>query len=259
MRALLAVPASRARMSTIDELPAPVARYRALAVGDRAPIRTVLMQHGGTFRTHPGAHPAPIHGTQLFTADPPGFVWSARVRMAPLLWFDARDEIVDGKGSMRVLFDSTIPVVNAAGAYLDQGAALRLLAELAWLPTSLFDARYVRWSAIDEAHARATLRLRGREVSAVYAFDASGLPSHVDGERYMDGGELRPWGGTFRDYRRVSTMLVPFEAEVTWQLETGPFTYAHWIVESVEYDVADLAALTDGDQARSSVDPAPNP
>jgi hypothetical protein len=31
-------------------------------------------------------------------------------------------------------------------------------------------------------------------------------------------------------------MRVPFEAGVTWQLESGPFTYAHWLIDSMEYD-----------------------
>jgi len=26
---------------------------------------------------------------------------------------------------------------------------------------------------------------------------------------------------------------------VTWQLESGPFTYAHWLVRSLNYDVAE--------------------
>jgi hypothetical protein len=32
-------------------------------------------------------------------------------------------------------------------------------------------------------------------------------------------------------------MRVPFEAMITWQLESGPFTYAHWLVEAMDYDV----------------------
>ena len=46
----------------------------------------------------------------------------------------------------------------------------------------------------------------------------------------------RPWGGVYRDWRTVSGMRVPFEAEVTWQLASGWFTYAHWLIESMEYD-----------------------
>ena len=29
---------------------------------------------------------------------------------------------------------------------------------------------------------------------------------------------------------------MPFEAEVSWQFETGPYTYAHWFVDSMDYD-----------------------
>lgn len=31
-------------------------------------------------------------------------------------------------------------------------------------------------------------------------------------------------------------MRVPFEAQVTWQLEPGAFTYAHWLIDSMDYD-----------------------
>lgn len=44
--------------------------------------------------------------------------------------------------------------------------------------------------------------------------------------------------GVYRDYRDIAGMRVPFEAEVTWQFETGPFTYAHWLIDCMEYDEA---------------------
>jgi len=57
-------------------------------------------------------------------------------------------------------------------------------------------------------------------------------------KRFNDKGKLLPWGGIYRDWRTVSGMRVPFEAEVSWQLDTGPFTYAHWFVDSMDYDDA---------------------
>ena len=95
----------------------------------------------------------PIQGTQLFTADPPGFVWTGRIRMFPGVWIDARDMTVAGEGSMRVLLDDTVSLADVRGPELEQGSALRLLAEMPWYPTSLFDARTVTWSAIDGDHA----------------------------------------------------------------------------------------------------------
>lgn len=239
MRALVAVaPSSKPRPAAFA-LPPPVARYRELALGDRAPVHTLRLRHVGTFSMSSTGRPRPIRGTQLFTSDPPGFVWSARVQMFPGLWVDARDMAVNGEGSMRVLLDSTVSVADAHGPDLDQGSALRLLAEMVWYPTALFDARYVTWSAIDAAHALATLRFGESHVSGTFEFGADGLPVGITAERAMDKRGLQSWGGTYSDWRTASGMRVPFEAKVTWHLKSGPFTYAHWLVEAVEYDVTE--------------------
>jgi hypothetical protein len=235
MRALLVAP-QRAHVTDPVALPAPVERYRQLAVGARAPVHTLLLQHGGTFRMSPTAKDAPIRGTQLFTADPPGFVWTGRVQVLPGLWIDARDMSVAGEGSMRVLVDDVVPVVDAHGSQIDQGSSLRLLAEMVWYPTSLFDGRSVTWSAIDDPHALATLETNGHSVAGIFEFGSDGLPISMTADRFTDKGELRPWGGVYRDWRTVSGMRVPFEAEVTWELESGPCTYAHWHVDSMVYD-----------------------
>jgi hypothetical protein len=235
MRALLVVPHSGLAANP-TELPSPVERYRQLAVGARAPVHTLILQHRGTFRMSPTAKASPIRGTQLFTADPPGFVWMGRVRMAPGLWIDARDMSVAGEGSMRVLVDDVVPVVDARGSQIDQGSLLRLLAEMVWYPTSLFDGRTVTWSAIDADHSRATLETGGHTVSGIFEFGSDGMPVCMTADRYTDKGELRPWGGVYRDWRTVSGMRVPFEAEVTWELESGPCTYAHWRVDSMVFD-----------------------
>jgi hypothetical protein len=124
----------------------------------------------------------------------------------------------------------------AIGPELDQGAALRLLAEMVWFPTALFDARRVTWTAIDAEHALATLRLGQLTVSATFEFGLDGLPTGMLAQRFMDKGGLRSWRGDYRDWRTVSGLRVPFEADVTWQLEAGPYTYAHWTVDSIEYD-----------------------
>lgn len=240
MRGLLAVPPSAAPRpggaDPVAHLPPPVARYRQLAVAERAPVRTLRLRHGGTFRMSPTARAFPIRGTQLFTADPPGFVWTGRIRMFPGLWIDARDMTVAGEGSMRVLLDDTVSLADARGSELDQGSALRLLAEMPWYPTALFDARTVTWSAIDKDHACATLRLGDRQVSGIFEFGSNGLPLRMTAKRFNDKGELLPWGGIYRDWRTVSGMRVPFEAEVNWQLDTGSYTHAHWVIDSMDYD-----------------------
>ena len=224
-------------------LPPVVERYRQLSVRGHEPVRTVRMRHGGTFQTSPKAAPRPIRGEQWFTADPPGFVWSARVRIAPAVWIRARDMSVAGKGAMRVEIDDTITLANARGPRFDQGDALRLLAEMVWFPTALFDQRTVSWSAIDATHARATLRLADVSVSGVFEFGADGLPVGMTAERYNDRGELCAWGGVYHDWRTVEGMRIPFRAEVAWQT-TPPFVYARWRVESIAYDRVEQSATS---------------
>ncbi len=241
MRALATIPRSVVPFSTAADLPAPVARYRELAVGARRPVRMLKMRHSGTFCTSPTSKAVAIQGTQLFTADPPGFVWTGRIRMAPGVWIDARDMAVAGEGSMRVLLGDTVTLVDARGSELDQGSGLRLLAEMVWYPTSLFDSRSVTWSAIDADHARATLRFGERDVSGIFAFGPDGLPREFTAERYNDKGELKSWGGVYREWRTVSGMQVPFEADVSWQLEGGPYTYARWRVDTMDFDIGQEA------------------
>ena len=220
-------------------LPAVVERYLRLAGAERAPIRSVRLRHGGSLRPSTDGKWLPIEGTELFVAEPPGFVWWGRARVMPGLWIDARDKLVDGKGNMLVMAASTVVLANAEGRELDQGAALRMLGEMVFLPTSLRDARYVSWEPIDTSKARATLSLRGVEVAAIFEFGADGMPARVTANRYRDvdgQGVMTPWLGVMSDYRDVGGVRVPFLLEATWELESGPFTYARFLVEDVVFD-----------------------
>lgn len=240
MRALLAVGPRGGAGAAGAAVPGVVARYRAVAVGAHAPAQTMRMTHGGTFRMTPTGRPRPIRGAQVFSTAPPGYLWTGRVAVAPGVWIDARDRFAGDSGCMHVLLDDTVTLAHAEGPEIDQGSALRLLAELPWIPTALFDARLVTWSEVDDGdanRARATLHAGKTCVSADFTFGPDGLPTSVTAERYNDHGELRCWGGVYRDWRLVDGMRVPFEVEVTWQLAT-PFTYAHWRLDSLVYDAA---------------------
>lgn len=242
-RALAAKAASRGDLEGAvarSSLPAPVARYLDLAIsGDRGSVRTVHIRHGGEMRTAPDKPAMTVRGYEVLVADPPGFVWWGRMRVAPGIWVDARDKLEDGKASMTIKAVSTITIGEVSGPELDEGAMLRILGEMAWLPTAFLDERYVTWSGIDETSARAKLRLGGREVSADFQFGKGGMPEQVSAERYRDVGGtsvLTPWIGRFRDYRDVGSLRVPFELDSTWVLETGPFTTLRFVVDSIEFD-----------------------
>lgn len=230
--------AGPARPVDLAALPPPVRRYAEVSgAAGRAPVRTVRLEHGGTFLA--GGAWYPIRGEQYLTADPPGFVWWGRIRIAPGVWVDGRDRSVAGEGNMLIAAASTFTLADARGPALDQGALLRLLGELAWLPTALLDGRYVTWAAVDGRTARATLRVGGREVEADFHFGADGLPERFTARRYREaGGEavLTPFIGTLGDYREVDGLRVPFRLEANWELEGRAEPYARWEVRRIEYD-----------------------
>lgn len=226
-----------------DGLPGPVRRYREVSGASRRdPVRAVRLRHGGTFRLALDGEWVPIRGVQYFATDPPGFVWWGRIRLAPGLFVEARDQSIGGQGGMLVKAASTWTLADARGPEIDQGALLRLLAELVWIPTALLDERHVAWAPVDATSARATLRVGGREASATFHFGAEGLPTRLDAERYRDvGGKgvLTPWGGEYGDYREVGGLRIPFRSQVGWRIDGRDVPYARWVFEEVDLDRAE--------------------
>lgn len=224
----------------VGYLPTPVKRYLGLAIRDRArTVRTLRLRHGGRFCLRPGGRWFPIRGEQYVAADPPGFLWWGRMRAAPGIWIDARDQLSDGRGSLLARLDATITVGNSHGPGIDQGGMLRLLGEMVWFPTAFLDDRFVTWDALDDRSARALLRQSNHEVRATYHFRRDGLPRMVTAQRYRDargGAVLTAWSGRFDDYRLVDGLMVPLEVEARWHLDSGDWPYAHFKVERIEYD-----------------------
>lgn len=234
-------PLDRARLRV---LPFPVQDYLERALGGRErTISTARLRHGGTFRTRLDGPWTPIRGEQYFAADPPGFVWWGRLRIAPGLWIEARDRSLGGAGSMLVEAASAFPLANGRGPELDQAAMLRLLGEMLWFPTALMDERHVAWTSLDDRRALARLRIDGREASAVFEFGDDGLPSAFQADRYRDLGQgrsaLTPFVGEAADYGEVDGVLVPQRVTASWVVDGRRVPYARFLVEQLEYDVTD--------------------
>lgn len=233
-------PSSR---SAPEALPAPALRYLELAGALRAaPIRAARLRHGGTFRPALDGGWRPIRGVQYLAAEPPGFVWWGRVRLAPGVHVGARDRSAGGEGSMRIALASAIVLADVSGPELDAAALQRLLAELVWMPTALLDARHVRWLPRDATSARARLTVGGREVEVTFHFRADGLPERMTALRFRDvdgRGVLTPWIGRCADWRELGGLRVPFRMEASWELDGSEHPYARFEVERLEHGVAE--------------------
>lgn len=229
-------------------LPLPVRRYFTSVLRDGQPrICSARIRQSGTFRSRTGGDPArgwsPFTASQSFSADPPGFLWDARIRIAPLVRVRVRDRYAGGHASMRATVAAVVPVVNAADdAGLRAGALQRYLAEAVWLPTALLPGQGVTWTALDGHRARATLTDAGTTVALEFEFGPGGevlavstpaRPRAVPGRK----GEYltAPWGGRYHDWEEHHGMRVPMGADVYWVLEGREEPYFRGRNVALEY------------------------
>jgi hypothetical protein len=226
-----------------DGVPAPVARYFAFALAPSRPlIRTARIEQEGQFRV--GGLDAPwrrLRATEYFRVGPPGFVWDARVRMAPLLTVRVRDSYVGGVGAMRGRLAGVIPVTDQADTpELAAGALHRYLAEAAWFPTALLPSQGVSWEPIDGDSARATLTDGGTAISLEFRFNDRGeIVSAYTPARYRDvGGQAvpTPWECGYGDYACVDGVMVPMAGEAAWLLTEGRLTVYRGRLTAVAFD-----------------------
>lgn len=220
-------------------LPAPVVRYFAFALREGQPlIRHARLGQAGTFARRDAW--SPFTATEYFEVGPPGFVWDARIRIAPLVTARVRDSYISGEGAILGKIDALVPVVDQHGtAEMASGALLRYLAEAVWLPTALLPRAGVRWSAVDDSTARATITDRATTVTMDVHFGAHGEITKVTAQRYRDvngRAELTSWIGRFQDYSRVEGIMIPITSEVGWMLPDGWFPYWRGRTLEAEFD-----------------------
>jgi hypothetical protein len=204
-------------------LPAPVARYLGHVLTDGQPAfsRGTFAQ-SGTLRTSPRAGRwMAFTAEEAMTAPVPGFAWDARVALMPLVHLQVKDGYADGAGAGAVKLFGLLPMGGDRGTpEMNSGALHRYLAEAVWFPVALLPREGLRWSAIDDHRALATLTDHGTTVALEFRFDAADevVGVYTPGRwGSFDGGYAQvAWEGHFRDYFRQDGMRLPRYGEVGW-------------------------------------------
>jgi len=229
----------------LEGLPAPVQRYfRAVLKEGQPLVVAISVEHTGTFNmSETGEQWKPFTSTQRVITQRPGFVWDARIRMAPAMTVYVHDAYVAGEGVLTAkLFGLLTVMKQPSTPELAQGELMRFFAEGAWYPTALLPSQGVVWEAIDDTQASATLTDGTTTIKLVFQFDAQGLISSVRSDvryRVVDGVKVAtPWQGRFWDYELRDGMLIPLEGEVVWLLQEGPKPYWRGRIQQIEYEYA---------------------
>ena len=218
--------AAQVNLNELIGLPAPVARYFTRVLQKQQPIiQLARFTQVGTLRTDVRSDRwLKFEASQIVAPPAIGFLWNARVAMAPLLHVRVRDALIAGQGSGQVSFLSAFTVAAAGGNLeMNSGALHRYLAEAAWYPTALLPSAKLRWSAIDGNTALATLTDNGVTVSLEFRFNTAGeIAGIYTPARWgtFDGGYKQvPWEAHFRNYVNRGGILVPSEGDVGWYSE----------------------------------------
>jgi Family of unknown function (DUF6920) len=229
----------------LQGLPQPVQRYFRTALKEGQPIiAAAVVEHVGTFNMGEAADRwKPFTSRQRVVTCRPGFVWNGRVAMMPGLPVLVHDAYVAGTGILHPALLGLFTLFELrGGGDVAEGELMRFFAEAAWYPTALLPSQGVRWEAVDEHSARATLVDGALSLTLLFRFDERGLIESVRAEaRGRTVGTtvvMTPWEGRWSDYQLRDGMRVPMAGEVAWLAPGGRKPYWRGRITSLRYEVA---------------------
>ncbi len=232
----------------LEGLPPVVQRYFRATMPDGAPIvAAVTVEHTGTFNLGETVDNwTPFSSRQRVVTRRAGFVWDGRMDLLPGLGVRVHDAYVAGEGVLHPTVLGLFTLMELRGTEaVAEGEFMRFFAEAAWYPTALLPSQGVRWEAVDERSARATMTDGGLSLTLTFTFDAQGLMESVraDARGRTEGGKIvmRPWEGRWSNHQWREGMRVPLSGEVAWLLppeEGGRKPYWRGTIRSLSYEWA---------------------
>jgi hypothetical protein len=227
----------------LEGLPAPVQRYFRTVLKDGQPvIAAATLELAGTFNmSATGDQWKPFTSRQRVVTHRPGFLWDAKVSMLPGLSVRVVDSYIAGRGLLHAALLGLFTVAEVSGGgEIARGEFMRFFAEAAWYPTALLPSQGVRWEAIDDRSANATIVDGPLTLTLLFRFNDAGLIDSFRAEaRGGIVGEkmvMAPWEGNFTNYQTRDGVTVPFTGEVAWLRPEGRKPYFRGTVTALTYE-----------------------
>lgn len=228
----------------LEGLPAPVQRYFRTVLTDGQPIiAAATIEMTGTINMSATAEQwKPFTSRQRVVTRRPGFLWDAQVDMFPGVPAHVEDSYIAGNGSLYAKLFGLFTVANLHGdGEIARGEFMRYFAESPWYPTALLPSQGVRWEAVDDASANATIVDGPINLTLLFRFNDAGLIASVRAEARgagvgKDGDMLMlPWDCGLSDYRPQDGMLIPMIGEAAWVRPEGRKAYFDGHVQKLRY------------------------
>ncbi|MEO8808578.1 MAG: DUF6544 family protein [Burkholderiaceae bacterium] len=242
--ARVTAPAGRYDAREIDGLPAPVQRYFRAVLKDGQPlIAAATFELAGTINMSAtgGEQWKPFTSSQRAVTHRPGFLWNGRVSILPGLAARVHDSYIDGVGALHAAMLGLVTVAEVqGGGEIARGELMRYFAEMAWYPTALLPSQGVRWEAVDDRSANATLVDGPITLTLLFRFGESGLITSVHAQARGAGvGKdivMLPWDCSVSGYQLRDGMMVPTVGEAAWLRPEGRKPYFVGKLTSLVYE-----------------------
>lgn len=229
----------------LEGLPAPVQRYFRAVLTDGQPIiAAATIEMTGTMNMSATAEQwKPFTSRQRVVTRKPGFLWDARVDMFPGVPAHVEDSYIAGQGRLMAKVFGLFAVADSHGdGEIARGEFMRYFAEAAWYPTALLPSQGVRWEAVGDASASATIADGPITLTLLFRFNDAGLIASVRAESRGAGvGKdgvmvMLPWDCGLSDYQRQDGMLIPMAGEAAWVRTGGRKVYFVGHVKTLRYE-----------------------
>ena len=229
----------------LEGLPVPVQRYFRAVLKDGQPIiaATTIELAGTINMSATGEQWKPFISQQRVVTRRPGFLWDAQVTMFPGVPARVVDSYIRGQGQLlaKLLGLFTVADVHGGGE-IARGELMRFFGEMARYPTALLPSQGVRWDAVDDASANATIVDGPLTLTLLFRFNNAGLIDSVRAEARgaMVGKEMvmTPWEGSWSNYQAQGGMTVPMSVEAAWLRPEGRKPYFRGAVTALSYEFA---------------------
>jgi hypothetical protein len=228
----------------LEGLPAPVQRYFRTVLTDGQPIIAgATIEMTGTINMSATAEQwKPFASRQRVVTGRPGFLWDAKVEMLPGVAAHVEDSYIAGNGRLNAKLFGLLTVADVHGdGEIARGEFMRYFAESPWYPTSLLPSQGVRWDAVDDASAHATIVDGPITLTLLFRFNDAGLIASVRAEARGAGVDkdgtmvMLPWDCALSDYRLQDSMLIPMIGEAAWVRPEGRKAYFVGHVQNLRY------------------------
>lgn len=143
--------------------------------------------------------------------------------------FEGIDVYKNGAGSMKGIIAKSYTLFYQTGAAMDKASLVTCLSE-SLMVSNLALQDYIKWEAIDDTHALATISYYGISASGIFTFDNNGAMTvfTTDDREYTDikgNSQKVKWSAVCEDYREVNGIKHPTSLKAIWHFNTGDLVY----------------------------------